>query len=199
MRTFIAIEVPCDFGDELAHLSRQLACTVPGRFMRRETYHLTLAFLGERGEMESHLVIEAMDEVAGDGRLLGLAPTGLGTFGKPADCTVWLGISPAPELMGMAADLRRALTERGIAFDTKPFRPHITLVRRAKLPRGALPALDFPAPAQAQYMTHALRGGRNLQAALQRGPSFRELRDNGGSCCMTPMASRSVGCLIYGA
>lgn len=153
MRTFIAIEVPCDFGDELAYLSRQLACTVPGRFMRRETYHLTLAFLGEIGEMESHLVIEAMDEVAEDGRPLGLAPTGLGTFGKPADCTVWLGISPAPELMGTAADLRRALTERGIAFDTKPFRPHITLARRAKLPRGTLPALDFPAPAQAQHMT----------------------------------------------
>ena len=68
VRTFIAIEVPCDFIDELARLSRQLACTVPGRFMRRETYHLTLAFLGEIGEMESHLVIEAMDEVAGDGR-----------------------------------------------------------------------------------------------------------------------------------
>ena len=53
----------------------------------------------------------------------------------------------------MAADLRRALTERGIAFDTKPFRPHITLVRRAKLPRGTLPTLDFPAPAQAKRMT----------------------------------------------
>ena len=145
MRTFIAVEVPCDFGDELAHLSRQLACTVPGRFMRRETYHLTLAFLGEIGEMESHLVIEAMDEAAEDGRPLGLAPTGLGTFGKPADCTVWLGISPAPELMGMAADLRRALFSRARTGSV-----HDVL------------------------QEHALRGGCNLQAALQRGPRARE-------------------------
>ena len=45
------------------------------------------------------------------------------------------------------------LHERDIAFDAKAFRPHITLARRARIPRGQLPELLFPAPAVAPSVT----------------------------------------------
>lgn len=153
MRAFIALELPAEFGDETVGLARQLSAVVEGRFSPRENYHLTLAFLGEIGEAESRDAIAALDEACAD---LGPAPLrteGLGHFGRPHDATLWLGISLAPELEELAERIRSALTERGLGFDPKPFRPHITLARRCRLPKGELPALAFPAPSQAERVT----------------------------------------------
>ncbi|HIT50974.1 MAG TPA: RNA 2',3'-cyclic phosphodiesterase, partial [Candidatus Aveggerthella excrementigallinarum] len=52
MRVFIALELPDDFAADVAGLARQLSAEVDGRFLRRESYHLTLAFLGEVDEAE---------------------------------------------------------------------------------------------------------------------------------------------------
>lgn len=144
MRTFIALELPEAFEDEVADLARQLSGTVSGRFMKRETYHLTLAFLGEIGEAESREVIAVLDEVAGACDAVALQPTGLGTFGRPRDCTLWLGLAQTDELMTLADELRTQLDKRGIAYDRKAFRPHITLARRAVLPKAPLEGLVFP-------------------------------------------------------
>lgn len=138
---------------EIVDLARCLAGQVTGRFIPGENYHLTLAFLGEIGEAESRDVIAAMGEVVAGCGPVRLRPTGLGTFGKPSDCTLWLGIEAASELVALAEELRAALAARGIAFDGKPLRPHITLARRVRLPKGELAPLAFPELAYATRMT----------------------------------------------
>ena len=153
MRTFIALELPEAFEDEVADLARRLSGMVSGRFMKRETYHLTLAFLGEIGEAESRDVIAVLDEVADACNVVTLRPTGLGTFGKPRDCTLWLGLAQTDELMALAGELRTRLDGWGIAYDRKAFRPHITLVRRAVLPKAPLEGLAFPAADAAYRLT----------------------------------------------
>ena len=57
------------------------------------------------------------------------------------------------QLMDLASRVRTELESRGIAFDAKPFLPHITLARRAHIPAGALPDLPFPLPAEATDVT----------------------------------------------
>ena len=47
MRTFVALDLPPDFADDVAALARQMGAAVEGRFLPRSTYHLTLAFLGD--------------------------------------------------------------------------------------------------------------------------------------------------------
>lgn len=153
MRTFVALELPEEFEDEVADLARQLSGMLKGRFMRRETYHVTLAFLGEIGEADSRETIAALDGVTRSCGSVVLRPTGLGTFGKPHDCTLWLGLEQADELMALADELRACLDERGISYDRKPFRPHITLARRAVLPKAPLDGLVFPALATASRLT----------------------------------------------
>ena len=49
MRAFVALELPEAFADEVTALSRRLAVTCEGRFVRPGGHHLTLAFLGEVG------------------------------------------------------------------------------------------------------------------------------------------------------
>ena len=153
MRAFMALELPEAFADEVAGISRALAASVEGRFVSAENHHLTLAFLGEVGEAETRSAMAALDVACADaGRVL-LAATGLGTFGRARDATLWLGIEKNPQLMGLAERVREELSARGLAYDEKDFLPHVTLARRARMPRGALGELAFPLPDEAARVT----------------------------------------------
>ena len=153
MRTFVALEAPEGFVDDLAAMARQLEAVVDGRFMARSTYHLTLAFLGEVGEAQAADAIGALDRACEGAAPVMLTPVKLGHFGRARDATLWLGLEETSELMGLAEAVRTELSAAGLTFDAKAFRPHITLARRAVLPRDALPVLGFPAPAEAFRVT----------------------------------------------
>ena len=153
MRAFIALELPDAFADELAALSRQLEAVCSGRFVPDENHHLTLAFLGEAGEAEARSAMAALDAACLDAGPVHLRATGLGTFGRARDATLWLGIEKDPQLMDLAARVRSELSARGLAYDEKDFLPHVTLARRARVPRGALGDLAFPLPDEATRIT----------------------------------------------
>ena len=149
MRIFIALEIPPLMQDELAGMVRPLRASMPGRFIPRENWHVTLAFLGDVPEATLPDVEDALDEAAkGIGRVT-LAPDRLGKFGRSADASFWLGLADDLCLTALATRLREELREREIDFDDRPFLPHITLARRARIPKGELPPLPFPVPAQA--------------------------------------------------
>lgn len=153
MRTFIALEPPEPFSDGIAALARQLQAAVKGRFLPRETYHLTLAFIGEGGEAEVAAAMEAMEAACAGASPVPLRSDGTGTFGRANDATLWLGIALCPELERLAARLRDELRARDVPFDGKPFKPHVTLARRAHLPKMQLPALAFPRDTEAARIT----------------------------------------------
>lgn len=153
MRTFIALELPESFTDDVAGMARVLSASVEGRFMKRDTYHLTLAFLGEVDEGAVRDACAAIDAAIPDCSSIPLRSEGLGKFGRASDATLWLGIAPDAALMQLAENIRTGLTERGVSFDDKPFRPHITLARRAHIPKRDLPALPFPTDANAAAVT----------------------------------------------
>lgn len=169
MRAFIALQLSRAFADETAGLARQLAPVVKGRFSPRENYHLTLAFLGEIGETQARDAMAALDSACVGVEMVDLRPEGLGHFGRPSDATLWLGISTTPELADLCASVRAELLSAGISFDDKSFRPHITLARRARLPRGNMPELAFPLPAHASHVALF------KSTLTQDGPIYKEL------------------------
>jgi len=99
-----------------------------GRRMHAETLHLTLAFLGETSvRMRSALLphIDALQAAPFD---LLLDRPGL----WPHNRIGWLGAAETPvALVKLAADLRGALETASVAFDARPFAPHVTLLRQA--------------------------------------------------------------------
>lgn len=153
MRAFIALEPPEGFVEDVAAMARVLGAAVEGRFVPRQNYHVTLAFLGDIDEAQARGAMDAMDEACDGAAAVPMRPDGLGKFGRASDATLWMGLAPEPELIGLADRMREALRSRGIGFDDKPFLPHITLARRAKLPKGALPELAFPLPCNAARVT----------------------------------------------
>lgn len=153
MRAFVALELPEAFADEVGELARALAATCEGRFVRPGSHHLTLAFLGEVGEAEARRAMDALDAACAGAGAVELASAGLGSFGRGRDATLWLGVEKNPELAALSGRLREELLASGLGFDEKPFLPHVTLARRARLPRAALEGLVFPRPNSAARVT----------------------------------------------
>lgn len=153
MRTFIALELPERFAADTAGLARQLGAVVEGRFLPRETHHLTLAFLGDVAQADIAAATNALEVACMGMPTIPLSSDGLGKFGRTNDATLWLGIAPAPELEELATRVREELTARKLSFDDKPFKPHITLARRARIPKASLPPLAFPRDDQANTIT----------------------------------------------
>jgi len=153
MRAFIALDIPQALREDVAALARQLKTSVRGRFVPRENYHVTIAFLGDVIERELADAMLALDEAASRFAPVELAPDGLGKFGRANDATLWLGFTQNPKLMELAAFVREGLDDAGVNYDSKPFVPHLTIARRAALDSGTLPALPFPAPAHADELT----------------------------------------------
>ena len=116
-------------------------------------YHLTLAFLGDIDDAEASRAMDALDAACAGSASVLLASDSLGKFGRPTDATLWLGIASDPALATLAERVREELAARDVPFDPKPFRPHITLGRRMRIPKKPLPLLAFPLPAQAQTVT----------------------------------------------
>lgn len=144
MRTFIALELPESFRSQMAGLSRQLSAQIKGRFTPPENYHVTLAFLGDTSERDVQCAMDALDKACEQSAAVPIECNGLGKFGKARDATLWLGLRPNDSLVQLTENVRAALTKRDIAFDDKPFKAHVTLARRANIPKGALPELPFP-------------------------------------------------------
>lgn len=125
MRLFIAIRFPGNIKDALsdtmADMRRQGVC---GNFSRTENLHLTLAFLGEVESPEG--ILRAMDRINAAPIRLDLGEGG--SFGD----LYWVGFKESPELKDYVKRLRVQLKKDGIWFDSKAFRPHITILRKAR-------------------------------------------------------------------
>ena len=143
LRLFFALPLPPRMQEALGIWDR----AHPGirGWCRPGDLHLTLAFLGELPPDALPGLEDAARAVAAGHRPFTLRTAGLDGFADARRARViWLGLEPCPVLEGLAADLRRALVARGVPFDPKPFRPHLTLARlRRPRPAGAFPP---PAP-----------------------------------------------------
>ncbi len=135
MRIFLSIRFTEEIKDSLIKAMAELrAQNVHGIFTMPENLHLTLAFIGETSQLKE--IRAAVDDVK-------VSPfeISLGAPGRFRDI-LWLGINGGEPMRRLSEALRSALASHGISYDTKPFKAHITLVRRANV--TALPKLDIP-------------------------------------------------------
>lgn len=133
MRLFVAAALPESWKDALDRAARALADQgVRGNFTRRENYHLTLVFLGETDRLDD--VIDAMDTV--DAPPFPLRTCGVGRFRRSSGDILWVGVQAAPGLTEAQWQLSHALAGAGFPLEERAYRPHLTLARRAILPRS---------------------------------------------------------------
>jgi RNA 2',3'-cyclic 3'-phosphodiesterase len=111
-----------------------------GRIMRRESLHVTLAFLGEVAPPRMAAAEAVAAAVGGRSFLLELDRLECWKHNRIA----WAGCTAAPPaLMALARDLAAGLRGTGFALDARPFAAHATLLRQANC-AAPLPALPEP-------------------------------------------------------
>ena len=128
MRLFFALWPPESAASALAGQAEQLAQQYGGKATRRETIHLTLAFLGEVDEALFPAAIQVAQAVRGKFFVLTVDRLGYWRHNQ----LLWAGCT-APEmaLQHLVVALREQLRGVSIGCDQRLcFTPHLTLVRK---------------------------------------------------------------------
>lgn len=142
MRLFVAVQFTDKFKKALNDVMRELKTEgVRGSFTPIERLHLTLCFIGETTELNK--IKAALRDVAFSPFSLNLSETG-----RFRDL-LWIGTEDNPLVNQLVNQIRAALDKSGIPFDRKPFKTHITLLRRvheedfAKVKRVKIPLAEM--------------------------------------------------------
>lgn len=139
LRLFFALWPDSATSAALHARARALHTECGGRAMRRDTIHLTLAFLGDTPAREVQRLRALAAQV--DGESFALALDHVGSWKR--NRVLWTGPSIVPPaLAALAQDLEARLRAAGFALEERAFSPHVTLVRNAR----AAPAEAPPAP-----------------------------------------------------
>jgi len=135
MRQFLAIEVPAAMRDRMGELQQRLArCTAGFRWVRPESIHLTLRFLGQVPQPLDADARPAWARAARAGAAFRLQVSELGVFPpRGAPRVLWLGLTElggeGGRLERLANALEQAARDLGFPPQERAFRAHLTLGR----------------------------------------------------------------------
>jgi 2'-5' RNA ligase len=150
MRLFIAVEIDeavraaASRAAEDVHARLSKLGPVAVGWVRPESMHLTVRFIGEVGE-DTCLELRSRLSTPLRTPAFDLAVSGVGVFPPRGPIRViWLGLPQgAEELVALHQEIEGRISGLGFAPEDRPFRPHLTLGRvKAPLPRGARDIID---------------------------------------------------------
>ncbi len=135
LRLFVACELPDDVRQALGRVQDDLRSALSGgtirlRWVRPESVHITLKFLGEVEETRVAEITSALAAAVEPFELRLSSSAGLGGFGGARLRVVWLGLEGDVEaLAALAGRVEQALTPLGFAAERRPFAAHLTIAR----------------------------------------------------------------------
>jgi 2'-5' RNA ligase len=180
-RLFVALPLDDAAKASISGLADRVRTAVPDadtlRWVRFESLHLTLRFLGSTHESEVPVLTSVIDEIAADATPFDVTVAGAGAFPDLARPRVlWLGVRDGSEaIAALARALNQPLAEAGWAPEERPFRVHLTLARADGVRAGAAVAarlideaedfeLRVPADRISLFESHSERGGARYLA-----------------------------------
>ena len=134
IRAFIAIPLPGPLLEKLAALQRKLERRVPDRsvrWVRAESIHLTLKFLGDTSTEKLPDIEQALEAVARHAPTCSFTVGELGCFPNPRrPRVVWVGVQePTGRLAALQEAIEEVLAPLGYPPEGRGFTPHLTLGR----------------------------------------------------------------------
>lgn len=161
-RLFVALELDAatraEASERAASLRQALPSAARCRWMRPESLHVTLAFLGAVEASRIPAIGAVLADVASAHAPLEARVGGVGVFDRPERArVVWLGFGEGDaRLSALVRALEDGLRAAGFALEARGWRGHVTLARavdragvdvRGALERGPAPALRCPVDA----------------------------------------------------
>ncbi len=134
-RCFIAIDIDEEIQAALRDLQQDMAAAADIRksdvkWVRPESMHLTLKFLGELRDQDLMDVCKTVEAVATGHQAFDFAVRQVGFFGGHSARVLWVGAGlDCPELMQLQQDLEDELACVGWPKEGRKFSGHLTLCR----------------------------------------------------------------------
>ncbi len=130
-RLFFALWPAPEIQQQLHGIGRVALGRHPGRLVAPESVHLTLVFLGTVPADRIPQVEETASTITW--QALELSFDRIGWFRRAR--VMWVGCSHTPDsLIAYVDRLRAGLSAADLSVDTRPFKPHVTLVRKVRRP-----------------------------------------------------------------
>ena len=131
MRMFVALNLPEDAREALYAATKPLRdAGLPVRWLKPESLHITLKFLGWVRPEDTERVAGTAAEAASKTRNFELPIGGLGAFPtRRRPRVIWAGVEATPALRCLKHDLEWLFTPLGFEREIRAFQPHVTLGR----------------------------------------------------------------------
>ncbi len=129
MRIFIGIDLDPEVRERISRFLEGVQGFAPeARWVRPESLHITLKFIGEQTPERVEAIAERLRRV--DRGRVEIRAGGFGFFPTTkAPRVFWIGIHAGPQLAELAEGIDGATTELGIPREDRPYSPHLTLAR----------------------------------------------------------------------
>jgi 2'-5' RNA ligase len=131
MRLFVAIDIDDAIRERISRfLEGVRGFAEEARWVRPESLHVTLKFIGERSEEEVEKIKRGLETI--EAGTFEMSIRGYGFFpGARAPRVFWVGIDGGPQLTSLAAAVDQKLARLDIPKEEHAFTPHLTLARGA--------------------------------------------------------------------
>ncbi len=129
MRLFVALDIDANIRERITRFLDGVRGFAPeARWVRPESLHVTLKFIGEKSEEDADKIKQALASIST--RAFDVNFRGYGFFPNDrAPRVFWVGIEGGPALTSLAAEVDERLTKLGIPKEEHAFSPHLTLAR----------------------------------------------------------------------
>ena len=129
MRIFIGIDLEPEVRARISRFIDGVQGFAPdARWVRPESLHITLKFIGEQKPEQVDAITERLRRVEAGGFEIRCVGYGFFPTAK-APRVFWIGIHAGPQLAGLAETIDMATAELGIQGENRPYSPHLTLAR----------------------------------------------------------------------
>jgi 2'-5' RNA ligase len=131
MRLFVALDIDDAIRARIACFLDGVRAFAPdARWVRPESLHVTLKFVGEQSEEEVERIKQALEGITPDKFEMNFR--GYGFFPGPrAPRVFWVGIEGGSKLTSLAATVDDTLVRLDIPKEEHVYNPHLTLARSA--------------------------------------------------------------------
>jgi RNA 2',3'-cyclic 3'-phosphodiesterase len=131
MRLFIALDIDDAIRERITRFMVGVQAFAPdARWVKPESLHVTLKFIGEQPEAMVEKIKQALAAVRGDAMQIQFRGYGFFPTAKSAR-VFWIGIESGPQLASLATAVDDATASLGIPKEDRAFSPHLTLARAA--------------------------------------------------------------------
>jgi RNA 2',3'-cyclic 3'-phosphodiesterase len=142
MRVFIGIDLDPEVRTRISRFLEGVeSFAANARWLRPQSLHVTLKFIGEQKPEQVDAIAERLRRVEGNAVEIRFAGYGYFPTAKAAR-VFWIGIQAGPQLVELATLIDEAGAELGIPREDRPYSPHLTLARGGPGRRSGAPKMQ---------------------------------------------------------